>query len=358
MPAPARLTIDLGAVVSNWQFLKSQATHGQCAGVVKADGYGLGADKVGPALYAAGCRQFFVAHLPEGIALRTALPQAEIFVLNGLLPGEVGPYRASRLIPVLNDPGQVALWMKEAQGAAAAIHVDTGMNRLGLRVDEARTLFTEPSVQAYPWRLLMSHFACADEPGHPLNQIQRDAFFDIAKLLPDVPTSLANSSGIFLGTDYHGDLLRPGVALYGVNPVPGKPNPLKSTVTLETSILQVRRVDPGMSVGYGAAHKADRPTRVATVAYGYADGYIRSGSGKGAAYLSGHALPILGRVSMDLLTLDATDLPEALVHPGAMVELFGPSRSVDDVANDAGTIGYEILTDLGRRADRVYIGAR
>jgi len=358
LPAPARLTVDLAAIVANWQFLKSKAAHGRCAGVVKADAYGLGADKVGPALYAAGCRQFFVAHLPEGIALRASLPDAEIFVLNGLLPGEIGPYRASRLIPVLNDVGQVRTWMEKAEGAAAAIHVDTGMNRLGLRVDEAKTIFAEPEVQAYPWRLLMSHLACADEPGHPLNESQREAFFALSKLLPDVPTSLANSSGIFLGPDYHGDLLRPGVALYGVNPVPGLPNPLQPVVKLETAILQVRRVDPGMSVGYGAAHQATRPTRVATVAYGYADGYLRSGSGKGAAYLAGHVLPLLGRVSMDLITLDATDLPETLVHPGALVELFGPSRSVDDVAGDAGTIGYEILTDLGRRADRIYIGAR
>lgn len=358
MPAPARLTVDLAAIVANWQFLKSKAANGQCAGVVKADAYGLGADKVGPALYAAGCRQFFVAHLPEGIALRAALPQAEIFVLNGLLPDEIGPYRASRLIPVLNDIGQIRRWMEKADGAAAAIHVDTGMNRLGLRVDEAKVLFDDLAVKTYPWRLLLSHFACADEPGHPLNESQRQAFFEIATLLPDVPTSLANSSGIFLGPDHHGDLLRPGAALYGVNPLPGLPNPLSQVVKLETAILQVRRVDPGMSVGYGAAHKAERPTRIATVAYGYADGYLRSGSGKGAAFLSGHSLPLLGRVSMDLITLDATDLPDALVHPGAMVELIGPSRSVDAVASDAGTIGYEILTDLGRRADRIYIGAR
>lgn len=354
MPSRARLTIDLAAVSDNWRSLRDRAAHGRCAGVVKADGYGLGADRVGKALKEAGCRQFFVAQTDEAVALRRALPEAEIFVLGGLLAEDLPEFQEFSLTPVLNDPGQVLLWLAAGNGRPAALHVDTGMNRLGLRMREMLDLLEDPAIRQGPWRLLLSHLACADEPDHPLNDRQRADFSLLRARLPQVPASLANSSGIFLGEGWHGDLLRPGIALYGGNPTPGRPNPMKPTVRVQVPVLQVRQADAGETVGYAAAHVTTRPTRIATVSYGYADGYIRAASGKGAGWLDGHKLPVLGRISMDLMTLDATDVPEGLLHPGTLIDLIGPDRSLDEAAADAGTIPYELLTNLGRRAERIY----
>lgn len=353
------LEIDLGAIVANWRLLATKAAPAQCAAVVKANGYGLGAAPVAKALRAAGCRLFFVATLDEGVGLRGALgEEAEIAVLNGPLPGTAEEFGAHGLIPVLNEPGQIDQWTKLAEergGLPAILHVDTGMSRLGLSAREFVAFSDDLShLKAIRWRLLMSHLACADTPEHELNETQRRRFESTRPRLPEVPASFAASSGIFLGPGYHFDLVRPGAALYGVNPQPGQPNPLHSVVRLYGKILQIREIDRGESVGYGAAHIMDSPGRVATVAIGYADGWLRSLSQRGCGHIAGTRVPLLGRVSMDLLTFDVSAVAPALTQPGAMIELLGESYGVDAAAADAGTIGYEILTALGSRYHRIY----
>ncbi|MCC7275728.1 MAG: alanine racemase [Alphaproteobacteria bacterium] len=360
--AGAILTIDLAAVAANYAILRERLGGVECAAVVKADAYGLGAAVVAPALARAGARWFFVAHLDEAVALRAVLPAAaRIAVLNGLWPGLEATFREHDLLPVLNDLAQVELWAARgrAEGAAlpAIVQVDTGMSRLGLPPTELAALAADPGRTAgLDVRLVMSHLACADEPAHPLNSRQLGRFRAARRAFPEVPASLAASSGIFLGRDYHFDLGRPGVALYGVNPTPGDVNPMRPVVRLEARILQVRRIDPGDSVGYGAAHRAGRPTKVATVPIGYADGYLRSASLRGAFLVAGRPAPVLGRISMDLITLDVTDVPDAAAQPGAFAVAIGDARTIDAVAADAGTIGYEILTGLGARYRRVYHG--
>ena len=357
--ADAVLEIDLGAIVANWRLLRGQAAPAECAAVVKANGYGLGAAPVARALASAGCRLFFVATLDEGIALRRALGNdAEIAVLNGPLPGAEAELAAKHLVPVLNDPGQIKAWEQIAQqqgGLPAMLHVDTGMSRLGLTGREFTAFADDPSRwKAIRWRALMSHLACADTPEHPLNETQRRGFTAARQRMPGVPASLAASSGIFLGPEYHADLVRPGAALYGVNPQPGHPNQLRPVIRLGGKILQVREIDRGESVGYGAAHIMEAPGRVATVAVGYADGWLRSLSCRGCGHIAGTRVPLVGRVSMDLITFDVSGIDPALAHPGAMIELLGSAYGVDDAAADAGTIGYEILTALGPRYHRVY----
>jgi alanine racemase len=351
--AGAVLEIDLGAVVANWRLLVRTAAPALCAAVVKADAYGLGAAPVAKALAACGCRMFFVATLDEAVALRRALgPLPEIAVLNGPLPGTAADFVAFGLIPVLNEPGQIAAW-KGAGGARPAIlHLDTGMARLGLDAREFAALREDPPPRA--WRAVMSHLACADTPEHPLNEEQRARFAAALALLPGVAASLAASSGIFLGAPYHFDLVRPGAALYGVNPRAGHANPLAPVVRLSAKIVQIREIDRGRPVGYGAAHVMPAPGRVATVAVGYADGWLRSLSDRGCGTLAGKRVPLLGRVSMDLATFDVSAVPAGLAHPGATIELLGDAYGVDAVAADAGTIGYEILTALGARYHRRY----
>jgi alanine racemase len=352
--AGAILDIDLGGIVANWRLLAQKAAPAACAAVVKANGYGLGAAPVARALEAAGCRLFFVATLDEGIALRGAVGrEAEIAVFNGPLPGTAAEFAAHRLIPVLNDPGQIEEW-KVQPGFPAILHVDTGMARLGLTPREFAMLADDLPKGGIAWRAVISHLACADTPDHPLNEQQRTRFADAAGRLPGVPAGLAASSGIFLGPSYHFDLVRPGAALYGVNPQPGRPNSLRQVVRLSGKILQVREIDRGESVGYGAAHVMKTAGRAATVAVGYADGWLRSLSHCGCGYIAGKRIPLLGRVSMDLVTFDVSAVDPALAYPGAMVELLGEHYGVDDAAADAGTIGYEILTALGGRYHRIY----
>ncbi|HEV8677833.1 MAG TPA: alanine racemase [Stellaceae bacterium] len=351
--AGAILEIDLGAIVANWRKLAGRAAPALCAAVVKAGAYGLGAAPVARALAAAGCRMFFVATLDEGIALRQTVGKApEIAVLNGPFPGTAPEFTEYGLIPVLNEPGQIAEWRRLGGRPAAILHVDTGMARLGLSAREFITLIENPPPIA--WRVVMSHLACADEPDHAMNERQRTRFAAAAVRLPGVAASLAASSGIFLGPDYHFDIVRPGAALYGVNPQPGRPNPLRPVVRLSGKILQIRQIDSGESVGYGAAHVMQAPGRAAVVALGYADGWLRSLSHRGCGYLAGMRVPLLGRVSMDLVTFDVTAIPPALARPGVTIELLGSDYGVDDAAADAGTIGYEILTALGSRYHRVY----
>lgn len=360
----AILTIDLAAIADNYRLVQQRLGTASCAGVVKADAYGLGAARVAPALWAAGCRVFFVATLGEGADLRAVLPAAEIQVLGGDVATTAVDHAALGLRPVLNSLDEIAAWRAEAgrqgRALAATIHLDTGMSRLGLAPAELDILVAEPDrLAGIEVALVMSHLACSDEPAHPQNALQLAAFRRaLACFRPaGARLSFANSGGVFLGRDYHFDLARPGAALYGLRPQAGVPNPLRQVLRLQGKILQLRDVDTGTSVGYGATHRVARPARLATVGVGYADGYLRSLSNRGSAVVGGRRVPVVGRVSMDLITLDVSDVPAQALRPGDLVDLIGPDNPVDDLADQAGTIGYEILTSLGRRYARRYVGA-
>ena len=354
-PHAGLLAVDLSAIVANWRLLCERHPQGEVAAVVKADAYGLGAAPVARALHAAGCRTFFVAHLSEGMALRAALGHGPaIVVLNGFRPGTD---EDAALWPALNGLPDVEAWADSARVHGirhkVLLHLDTGMSRLGLDSQEAERLIQDPwPLVPLDVRYVMTHLACADEPGHPLNAVQAARFAHLADRLPAARRSFANSSGIFLGPAFASDLARPGCALYGINPTPGHPNPMRQVVRLTAPILQLREIEPGDSVGYAASFTATRPSRIATVAAGYADGYLRSLSGRARAMLDGVELPLVGRVSMDLLTFDATDAPAAAA--GRHVTLIGDGITPDDLAAAAGTIGYEILTSLGPRYRRLY----
>jgi alanine racemase len=354
----AVLTIDLGALVDNHRRLRRRAPGSEIAGVVKADGYGLGVPQVAAALWWGGCRSFFVAHPNEGIALRGVLPDAAIFVLHGLQQGSGEDLADAALIPVLNHPGELgryaALARRRERRLPAALQIDTGMCRLGFAEAQLSCL-DRAQIDSLDVRLVMSHLACAEEADNSMNQEQRARFERLRALLPDAPASLANSSGIFLGPAFHGQMCRPGVALYGVNPTPGHANPMAPVVTLEAPVLQVHEVAGPGSVGYGATYRIRAGARIATVPVGYADGYLRSASSRATARLAGQEVPLAGRVSMDLISLDVSALPADAVRPGAMVELIGGPDGVDRLAEAAGTIGYEILTRLGSRFARRYI---
>ncbi len=357
--AGAILTIDLGALRANYRLLRRTADGRRCAAVVKADAYGLGAARVAPALVEEGCDTFFVAHPAEGLALRDIFGRGpDVFVLNGLPPGAEGACIDAHLIPVLNSEAQLAAW--RAAGAArgrslpAAIQVDSGMARLGMPPDEVERIAAD--AKSFGWidvKLVMSHFARADEPHEDSNRAQLATFEALAKLLPLAPRSLANSSGIFLGPDCHFDLARPGAALYGINPTPGAPNPMAPVVRLDAKVIQTRTVDPGAGIGYGYVARASRRMQLATIALGYADGWHRRAAS--FAYFDGVPLPFVGRVSMDSIILDISALPPGRLAPGALVELIGPHQTVDQVAAQAGTIGYEVLTSFGHRFHRVYL---
>lgn len=356
------LTIDLNAVAANYRLLQSKMIGGaRCGAAVKADGYGLGAVPVSKTLWAEGCRDFFVAHPTEGLVVRNALPDANIYVLNGPLPEAVDDYLAADLTPVLNSLGDLELWRKTAKRVGrklrANLHIDTGMCRLGLDLAETKTFLADPAahLEGIDVAYAMTHLASADdiESDQTARQL---ALFKAATDALGLKRSLANSSGIFLGGDYHFELARPGIALYGGNPMPHLANPLTNPVTLTARILQVRDVAPPETVGYGATYTVTRPSRIATVPIGYADGFHRAGSSRGVVHIAGHAAPIAGRVSMDLITLDVTDLPDGVARPGAIAEFMGRHRTPDDLARDWQTISYEVLTGLGRRYRRVYSG--
>ncbi len=353
------LTIDLDAVAANWRLIRDAvAPQGaRAAAVVKADSYGLGADRVARRLAAEGCRSFVVASLDEGMAVRAVIgPDPAILVLGGPFAGCEGDFTAHDLTPVLNSPEQMRRWADKGGGRPSVLHVDTGMSRLGLTPDEVGDLADSPLLAAVRPVLLMSHLACADESGHPMNA-QQLARLQAAQQRLGIPrASFANSSGVFLGPAYHFHLVRPGMALYGLNPTPGAANPMAPVVRLEARIIQVRAVDEGMTVGYGATHQIAGPRRLATVAAGYADGLLRSLSNRAFGWLEGVRVPLVGRVSMDLIIFDVTEVPEAQAQAGALVELVGPHQSADDLADLAGTIGYEVLTALGRRYHRHYLG--
>jgi alanine racemase len=357
------LVIDLAALVANWRELGGRVVPAECAAVLKADAYGCGVGPVAGALAKAGCDTFFVASVFEGRAVRTLAPGAAIYVFNGLPPGTAPAYAESNLRPVLASLDELAEWdgFRHASGWAggAGLQVDTGMSRLGLSPEEAAGLAGRDLAKGSGITLLLSHFACADEPSHPLNARQMAAFREIRALFPELRGSLANSSGIFLGPDAHHDLVRPGVALYGANPTPGHLNLMRTVVHLQARVVQVREVAENDTVGYGAAWTARRPTRLAIASAGYADGFLRAAGATdtkpGAeAIIAGHPCPLAGRVSMDLLAIDVTDLPDGVPRRGDFVTLLGEDIGVDDLASHAGTIGYEILTSLGRRFRRIY----
>lgn len=363
----AELTIDLGRLAQNYRSIVRRVGGGvEVAAVVKADGYGLGAVPVAGCLLREGCGVFFVAHAAEGAELREGLAGAKssghptILVLGGAHGGTEQALLDHDLVPVLNGLEQVERWSATARSAGrplpAVLHVDTGMSRLGFTPDELTVVTHEPwRLDGIDVQLFMSHLASSDEPESPMNPGQRARFLSAINSFGPARRSLANSSGIFLGPDYHFDQVRPGYCLYGGNPTPQQTNPMQSVVTLHAPILQVRPVRSGDTVGYGATHLVDRPGRVATLGVGYGDGLHRSLSDRGQAWLAGNAAPIIGRVSMDLLAIDVTEIPESDLWLGAPVELIGEHRPIDAVATDAGTIGYEVLTDLARRLRRIYV---
>lgn len=357
--AGAILTIDLGAIRENYRRLEARLAGARCAGVLKADGYGLGAAPVASALIKEGCDIFFVALLGEGIALRKALGSGhDIFVLNGLPPGSESEALAAELHPVVNSAAQLGAWREAARAAGrrrpAVVQVDSGMSRLGMPPADVAALATD-AFDGIDIRFVMSHLACADEPSNPANEQQWLAFERLRKVLPAAPASLANSSGIFLGPLYHYDLARPGAALYGINPTPGETNPMLPVVRLQAKVAQTRWVEEGAGIGYGHTYHASGPLRLATISFGYADGWHRRAAS--AAWFEGVRLPFVGRISMDSIVLDISALPAGSLGEGDLVELIGPSQSVDDVAGQAGTIGYEVLTSLGARFHRRYVGA-
>ncbi len=362
----ARITVRLGAIAANYRTYRRMVGPAAVAAVVKADAYGLGAAHVAPALAGLGCDSFFVARLQEGIRLRQLLAQARIFVLDGAPPDAVPALLSHRLTPVLNSLGEVAAW-SAAAGAArttldAVLHVETGFNRLGLPADELAILAAEARTRLSGLNivLVMSHLACADDAANTLNAQQLSRFQQALAMLPPAPASLAASQGAMLGPEYHFDLVRPGIGLYGANPQPsnakmaGAQNLMQTAFTLTGKLLQLRRIDSGECVGYGATFRAKRPTMLATIALGYADGIPRSASNQGFAAIDGVRVPIAGRVSMDSTILDVTDLAQAPCV-GDDVEMIGDTITLSLAAGYAGTNEYEILTRLGQRVPRMYL---
>jgi len=332
------MRVDYGAIVENWRFFKTKAPNAAIAAVVKADAYGLGSIPASRALAQAGARVFFTATSAEAALVRKALGEGpQIFVLNGPTTDDVALYGEAKLTPILNSLAQIKLW--DARGPAG-LHIDTGMNRLGVGPEELTQ--TMMALRDISPALVMSHLACGSDIRHPMNAVQLKRFTDAATLFPKAPRSLAATAGALIGADYHFDLVRPGVGLYGSGGLDIDNPTLSTAVTIEAPILQVREVNPGETFGYGATFTASKKMRSATVALGYADGYLRSLSGRGYGVLGGAKRPILGRVSMDLIILDVTDCAEA--QAGAMVEFLGPNAPLDEVAALAGTASYEVLT--------------
>lgn len=343
--AEALLSVDLDAVTANWRALAALG-RAEAGAVVKADAYGLGAERVAPALARAGARRFFVAEAQEGVRLRAVLgPEPEIFVFTGHMAGDAARLGPARLVPLLNSPEQVRCHLDALPGHPFGLQLDTGMNRLGLEEADWRTL--APGLLAASPRLIMSHLACADDPRHAMNETQLAAFRRMTGGT-GVPRSFAATGGILLGPDYHFDVTRPGIGLYGGEPFAEA----RPVVRLALPVVQVRDVAPGEAVGYGNAWTAPRPSRIATLSSGYADGLLRSMSGRARVFAGATPCPLVGRVSMDLIGVDVTDLAE---EPEAL-DILGPAQGVDALAAAAGTIGYEILTSLGARYARRYSG--
>lgn len=372
LSAPLRLMVDLGAIADNWRDMARRSGKARAAGVVKADAYGLGIEDVGRTLYHAGTRDFFVAVPAEGATLRPYAPEARIFVLSGIWPGQEEVFFENDLVPVIASEEQLAFWMSvlsERGEYPCALQVDTGFNRLGLPIQDALALASDVSRPAsFSPVLVMSHLACGDDPASPMNRQQLESFRQVSAAFEGVESSLSASAGIFLGPDYHFDLTRPGIALYGGEAVNGVANPMRPVVKAEARVLMVREAKAGETVSYGGTLRLERDSRLAIASVGYADGWLRNLSGTGvalrgtgiagaSAFIGGHKIPVAGRVTMDLTIFDITDLPKDAVRAGDYVELFGPNNPFDDVARAAGTIGYEMLTGLGLRYERAYLDA-
>lgn len=355
-----RVDIDLSALCDNYRLLAAQSPAASCAAVVKANAYGLGAEPVAKALHGAGCLHFFTASIAEGVALRQVLPEVSIGVFYGIASDEDAALAvAYDLIPCLNDRGQIVRWQQEARkqerALPADLHVDTGMSRLGVAIADAEALADDRRLlDGIALQRVMSHLACAASPDHPLNGQQQERFAAIHARFAGVPASLANSSGIFLGQEYHFDMLRPGAALYGINPTPDADNPMRTVVTVRAPILQLRVLEQAETVGYGATYLAPEGSRLAAVAGGYADGLVRAMGNRAQAWVNGHKVPLAGIVSMDVTVLDVSALPEGEVRVGDWVEFIGQHMPVDVVAAKAGTIGYELFTSIGSRVVRHY----
>lgn len=362
--AEGLLTIDLDALRQNYRTLADRVPGAKTAAVVKANAYGIGLEQAADALLKEGVDTFFVAQLGEGIRLRKYLNKVsqniDIYIFNGVRAGQESLFADHDLIPVLNSLDQVDIWSADGKANAsnrAALHVDTGMNRLGFSATDVETLATDPSrLDGIETVLVMSHLACADTPGHELNKIQLQRFQNARKKLPDAPASLANSAGVFLGPDYHFDLTRPGIALYGGNPTPHLPNPVSPVVSLEVPIIQVRDVPAGQPIGYSATYTSDRDSRIAILPLGYADGLLRALSNHGILRIAGKNAPLVGRVSMDLIAVDVTDIPDSDLQGLSHIQVFGEKPDLNDLADAAKTISYELLTLLGPRYKRVYRG--
>ncbi|MGI8525720.1 MAG: alanine racemase [Pseudolabrys sp.] len=361
--AGGTLTVDLGAIEANWRALARRSLPAECAAVIKADGYGCGIEPVAAMLAKAGCKTFFVADLHEARRVRAVAGEPVIYVLNGLIPGTAPTYAEVYARPVIGSLVELAEWDAFVSAndwrGGAALHVDTGMNRLGISAGEAAAAAPRIRSENHGITLLMSHLACSELPDHPLNDKQIKLFREVRALYRGIQSSLANSSGIFLGQAAHCDLVRPGVALFGANPTPGRGNPMRTAVELRGRVVQLRNVQRGETVGYDAGWTAKRATRLAVVGIGYADGYLRAAGASDArsgadAIVAGQRCPLAGRVSMDLIEIDVTDLPDGAVKRGDTATLLGDEISVDDFATQAGTIAYEVLTNLGRRYHRVY----
>jgi alanine racemase len=356
----SRLCIDLGAICANYRTISARIAPAHCGAVVKANAYGLGSAKVATALFREGCRAFFVARFCEAKSLaRTIGTAAEIYVLNGLEPGNEATCAEHGCIPVLNSLSQVNRWRavarQEGRALPAALQVDSGMSRLGLPVAAAISLAKDDALSAdVDLRLIMTHLACSDEPAHAANAAQLAHFRVVQMHFPGIRSSISNSGGIFLGKEFHGDLGRPGLALFGVDPGPHAEG-IRSVVRLDAQVIQIRRIKAGTGVGYGLSYVATVPQRLATIAIGYADGWPRCLGGAGAAWHRGIRLPIVGRISMDSLTVDIGALPEEALQEDDFVELIGPSQSLADASRDAGTVAYEMLTRLGERHMRIYL---
>jgi alanine racemase len=350
------LEIDLQAIAANYRAIKSQVGRADVAAAVKADAYGLGMDRVAPALWSAGCTNFFVATLEEGAALRQTLSEARIHVLNGIFAGQETAFSAYQLTPVLNNFDQARLWRdfasEQATMTAPVLHIDTGMNRLGTPMAQVEKIIALPDLRLGG---VMSHLACADTPDHPLNAQQLSSFQAVARMFPNIPASLANSAGVFLGTEFHFDMVRVGIGLFGEGLSRLSRDFLQPVIRLRSRILQERMVPAGQTVGYEATYEAKIEKRIITIATGYADGFRTGISNRGHVMIGAEKARIVGRVSMDLMTIDVTDLPHQLTTPGNWVELIGPGMSVEVVAQAGNMIPYELLTSLGNRFSRVYL---
>lgn len=357
------IRIDLGALARNYRRMRRAAPQSECAAVVKADAYGLGISRIAERLYDEGCHIFFVATLDEGASLRVLLPDARIYVLGGPTPGTEERYSALRLRPVLNSLDQVRAWKQHCDRSAActalqhaALHLDTGMERLGLAQAEWLHLVENLSLlDAMHIDFIMTHLACADEPSHGFNADQIQLFDRLRRSFPSLPTSIGNSAGTLLGKAFQGDIVRPGIGLYGGNPFSKRSNPMEVVAHLIGRVTQIREVRPMSSIGYAATFRKVHGGRIATVAVGYADGYPRSLGNVGSVVISDRLLPVVGHISMDMLSVDVTDVPSMLLHVGTPVELIGEKVDVDHVARQAGTISNEILTGLSKRLRRQYV---